>query len=257
MERIAITGAAGLIGRLLSADLSTDHQVTSLDRAWRSGALRLRQNTRRISFAQQAFTGASAVIDLAANPQAGVGWRVATRNNIPATLGCFEAARRAGVKRVIYASSNHVTGLYERDEPYRSICAGDLDELEPMSIPRITSSWPIRPDGPYAVGKVLGEASARYYAEEYGMSIICIRIGTVYADDRPKSPRGFATILTHADMTRLVRACLSARPEVSFGVVYGVSANTWRFWDTDEAKQLVGWEPLDDAERWRSSGADS
>ena len=255
MERLAITGAAGMIGSLLAADLSSDHELVAIDRAWRTGALRRRQDTRRLAFAQGAFAGCRAVIDLAADGRSDIPWREVAKGNLAATVGAFEAARRAGVTRVIFASSNHVTGLYERDEPYASICAGRYAGLDPGRIPLITSAFPIRPDGPYGIGKAAGEAAGRWYADEHGLSVICLRIGTVYRDDRPKSQRGFATILSHGDLVRLVRACLEAPPELGFAIFYGVSNNTWRFWDIDEARELVGYVPVDDAERWRQGSA--
>jgi uronate dehydrogenase len=255
MERIVVTGAAGLIGRLLTADLARDHDVVGLDRVWREGPLRRRQDVRRSGFARRAFAGADVVVDLAADPRVEAPWRNVVRGNIPATIGAFEAAREAGARRVVFASSNHVVGLYERDEPYASICAGRYAGLDPARIPRLTSDHPIRPDSPYGVGKAAGEAAGRLYAEEHGLSVICLRIGTVYAQDRPGSARGFATMLSHADLFRLVRASIDAPAEVRFAVLYGVSANTWRFWDIEEARRLVGYEAQDDAERWRTADA--
>lgn len=253
MERIAITGAAGLIGRTLVADLTGDYDVRRIDRTQRKGVFRRREDTRRVELTAKAFEGVQTVIDLAANPSLDTTWEEAVRGNIAATVGAFEAARLAGVRRVVYASSNHVVGLYERDEPYASICAGRYEGLEPGSIPMVTSSHPLRPDSPYGVSKVAGEAVARLYAEEHGLSAICLRIGTVNAQDRPTSVRTFSTLLTHADLVRLVRACIDAPPDLRFAVVYGVSANTWRFWDLEEARRLVGYEPRDDAERWRGT----
>jgi nucleoside-diphosphate-sugar epimerase len=247
MNRIAITGVDGKIGRLLARDLSQDFEVLGLDRTFRKGALRRRQDTRRVGTNEKTFAGVDTVIDLAADANELTSWRTVQSMNIPATLGTFEAARRAGVRRVIFASSCHVMGLYERDEPYASICAGRYDALERGRIPLITSAFPIRPDGPYAVGKAAGEAAARHYADQYGMSFICLRLGAVYSDDRPGSSRGRAIMLTHADLIRLVRACIAAPEDVRFAILFGVSDNTWRFWDIDEARTLVGYQPTDDA----------
>jgi nucleoside-diphosphate-sugar epimerase len=105
----------------------------------------------------------------------------------------------------------------------------------------------VRPDGPYALGKVLGEAAARWYSDAFGLSAVCLRIGTVNAEDRPLEPRHFATLLTHADLLRLVEAALTA--DVRFAVCYGVSRNTWRFWDISNE---IGYDPQDDAERYRA-----
>ena len=108
---------------------------------------------------------------------------------------------------------------------------------------------PIRPDGPYGIGKAFGEAAARYYADEFGLSVVCLRMGSV--SERPTSAREFATLLTHRDLVQLVRRVLAAPDSLRFAVYYGVSANTWRFWDIDDARRDVGYEPEDDAEAWR------
>ena len=69
--------------------------------------------------------------------------------------------------------------------------------------------------------------------------------------DRPERPRDFATLLTHGDLVRLVVAALEAPDSVRFGTFYGVSANTWRFWEIDDACEAIGYEPADDAEQFR------
>ncbi len=245
-----VTGAGGTIGRIVAHALSDEYAVHGLDVkrgpviAWVGDMAKLRR-------VEPAFAGMSAVIDLAANASVSESWRSVRRNNIPATLNAFEAARRAGVRRVIFASSNHVVGLYERDEPYASIVAGEYEGLDPTQISRLGADVPIRPDGPYGVGKAFGEAAARYYAEAHGLSVICLRIGTVNSENRPSNPRQFATLLTHRDLVHLVRCCLTAPDSVRFGVYYGVSANTWRFWDIDDAHEAIGYTPQDNAEGWR------
>jgi nucleoside-diphosphate-sugar epimerase len=141
--------------------------------------------------------------------------------------------------------------MYERDHPYAAIAAGAYEGLDPTGIPRITTGHPIRPDSPYAVGKTIGEAAARYYSDQFGLSVICLRLGTVTKADRPQKPRDFATLLTHRDLVALMRCCLEAPAGVRFATLYGVSANTWRFWDIETAREVVGYEPRDNAERWR------
>jgi uronate dehydrogenase len=141
--------------------------------------------------------------------------------------------------------------MYERDEPYASIVAGTYGGLDPQRIPLISASAPPRPDGPYGVAKAFGEAAGRYYAEEHGLSVICLRIGTVNGEGRPTNAREFATLLTHADLVRLVECALRASDDIRFGVFYGVSANTWRFWDIDDARQAIEYRPRDNAEDWR------
>jgi uronate dehydrogenase len=250
--RVVITGARGLVGQVLGKTLACDYELAGVDarrRIGRDGVVRA--DMAQLRHAERALDGADVVIDLAsANWQRP--WEDVRDNNIPAAWNTLEAARRRGVRRVVYASSNHVTGLYERDDPYASIIAGNYEELDPATVPRITTAMAIRPDTPYGVGKALGEAAARYYAEAHGLSVLCLRIGTLNRASRPTATRHFATLLTHADLASLVRCCIEAPPDLAFGVFYGVSANTWRIWDVEDARRAIGYQPQDDAERWRS-----
>jgi nucleoside-diphosphate-sugar epimerase len=252
VQTVVITGAAGLLGTVLRRGLEGRYRVVGVDRARRRPPHVRRVNMARPRSLDTLFEGADAVVDLAGLPDSRTPWKEVWKNNLPATLNALEAARRAGARRFVFASSNHVTGMYERDAPYDAIVAGDYAGLEPAAIPLIGASWPVRPDGPYALGKVLGEAAARWYSEAFGLSAICLRIGTVNAEDRPLQPRHFATLLTHADLLRLVAGALEAPADLSFGVYYGVSRNTWRFWDISDAARDIGYEPKDDAERFRT-----
>jgi hypothetical protein len=94
---------------------------------------------------------------------------------------------------------------------------------------------------------VFGEATGRYYADHFGLSVICLRIGTVNAENAPRKARERATLLTHRDLVHLVDACIRATDEVRFAIFYGVSANTWRFWEIGDAQEAVGYRPKDDA----------
>jgi uronate dehydrogenase len=247
---VVITGAAGTIGRVLRADLADSYSLRTIDQLPADG-IDLAADVRRPERMQAALAGASAVVELAANASLGTSWERILGNNLPATVATLEAARRAGVPRVVVASSNHVTGMHERDEPYASVLAGRYEGLDPESLARIGVDSPPRPDSFYAVGKCGAEAAARYYVEEHGMSAICLRIGTVNPENRPRNPREFATLLTHRDLAQLVRRCLEAPAELRFAVFYGVSGNTWRIWDIEDAAATIGYVPLDDAESFR------
>jgi nucleoside-diphosphate-sugar epimerase len=247
---VLITGAAGVVGGALRAGLAETHDVEGLDRMRGSDAEWV-VDMRKLRRVERAVERVDFVVDLAADSDIDASWESVLRNNVAATFNCLEAARRAGVKRVVFASSNHVVGLYERDEPYASVVAGQYAGLDPEQLPRLTSRAPIRPDSAYGVGKAFGEAAARFYAEEHGLSVLCLRIGTVTHADRPTHVRQFATLLTHRDLVQLVARCIEAPASVGFGIFYGVSHNTWRLWDIEEARAAIGYDPVDDAEQWR------
>jgi nucleoside-diphosphate-sugar epimerase len=247
---VAITGAGGMIGRILRDGLAADYEIRSIDERAKPG-VEVVADVRRVARMEAAFAGADAVIDLASDPSVHASWGTVRERNMAATVAVLEAAKRAGVGRVVFASSNHVTGLYEGDEPYASVIAGRYDGLDPDNLPRVTAAWPIRPDGFYGIGKCAGEAAGRYYSESHGLSVLCLRIGSVAREDRPRDARQYATFISHRDLVQLVRRCLEAPPETRFGVFYGVSRNTWRIWDIEDAAAVLGYEPLDDAESFR------
>jgi len=249
--RILVAGATGLIGSVLWESLGDDHSLEGIDlHKDRARGIR-RVDVRRARTIHRALEGVDAVVDLATGSDVDLPWET-VEADIEGRVNLLEAARINSVRRYIFASSNHVTGMYELDEPYASIVAGDYDGLDPSAIPLIHADWPSRPDSPYGVGKAFTEAAARYYSEEYGISCICLRIGTVVREDRPRIPRHYATLLTHGDLIRLAGCALEAPVDLRYGVYYGVSANTWRFWDLSNAAEELGYEPQDDAERFRS-----
>ncbi len=251
-KAVLITGASGLIGGLLRRAFEGRYALRGLDRRPAPGfdSMTVADATDPDGIAP-AFRGADAVVDLAALSDQHTPWDQVYANNIPSTYNVLEAARRAGLRRVVFASSNHVTGLYENDPPYSDVVAGRYDGLDPETLPRITADAPIRPDGPYGIAKAFGEAAGRYYSERFGLSVLCLRIGTVNPEGRPLNIRHFATLLTHNDLAELVSRCIDAPDSVRFGVFYGVSGNKWRIHDVEAAREVIGYAPEDDAESWR------
>jgi uronate dehydrogenase len=143
------------------------------------------------------------------------------------THAMFEAARLAGVKRFIFASSNHVIGFYRADRP-------------------VGTDEPMRPDGHYGLSKVFGEAAGRLYADKHGIEVACLRIGAFRA--KPGNARELGAWISHRDMAQLARCCVQA-PPFHFLVLYGVSANARALWGGDAAARAhVGYAPQDDAE---------
>ena len=251
--RVLVTGAGGLIGGILWEGLSAEHSLRGVDlRRDRARGI-ARGDVRKPRSLRGAFEDVEAVVDLAARPAVETPWRE-VQEDMRGRINVLEAARRHGVRRYVFASSNHVTGMYELDQPYASIVAGDYEGLDPAAVPLIAADWPIRPDSPYGVGKAFSEIASLHYSEQYRLSCICLRIGSVVREDRPRVPRQYATLLTHADLVRLVDGALRAPSTIRHGVYYGVSANRWRFWDLANAREELGFEPQDDAERFRSDG---
>lgn len=251
--RVLVTGAAGLIGGILWDGLSQEHTLRGIDlRGDRARGIR-RCDVGRPRSLGRVFDGVDAVVDLATRPEVELGWREVEKD-MAGRVNVLEAARAHGVGRYVFASSNHVTGLYELDEPYASIVAGRYDGLDPASIPLLGPDRPIRPDSAYGVGKAFAEALGRLYAERHDISCLFLRIGTVLAEDRPSRPRHYATLLSHGDLVRLVAGALEAPLDLRHGVYYGVSANRWRFWDLANAREELGYEAHDDAELLRPGG---
>jgi len=148
--------------------------------------------------------------------------------NIRGTYNVFESARINKIPIVVFASTNHVTGFYEREG---QISRPDL---------------PVRPDSFYGVSKAFGEALGRYYHDAFGMSVYCLRIANFPNTDAPNRQYepGMNRWLSARDMAELTACCLEA-PRPRFGIFYAASLGGERKWDMRNAKELVGWEPRD------------
>ena len=219
-KKVLITGAAGLVGGVLRDGLKDDYELTGVDRVAIEGFNSLVADTTDLDAVLPAYEGIDTVIDLASVPSDKTRWEVVHQNNLTSTYNAMEASRRAGVKRLIFASSNHATGNHEDDYPYSAIVAGQYGGIDPNNIPYVTTARPIRPDGSYGIGKVFGEATGRHFSDRHGLSVICLRIGTLNRASRPLSVRHFATLLTHRDLVHLVDRSIQAPPEIKFGIFY-------------------------------------
>ncbi|MFB6817279.1 NAD-dependent epimerase/dehydratase family protein [Streptomyces sp. NPDC056347] len=151
------------------------------------------------------------------------------RANIEGTYHLYEAAREEGVRRVVFASSNHVVGYTPRPLP---------------GGPPVRSDAPRRPDTFYGLSKSFGEDLAQLYWDRHGLETVSVRIGSCYPE--PTSVRMLSLWLSPADGARLFHAALTAK-DVGHTVVHGSSANTRLWWDLTSARAL-GYEPEDDSE---------
>lgn len=232
--RVLLTGAAGEIGTVLRPALRpTTHRLRLLDRvaiaAPDANEEVFNSDITSADAMMDATKDVDCVVHLAGIPREGAPAEEIFHANV---LGChlvYEAARRNGVRRMIFASSNHVIGFYRADRQV------GVDE-------------PPRPDGYYGVSKVFGEALGRLHADKFGMEVACLRIGSFRA--RPEDARQLATWISHGDMARLARCCVEA-PPFHYLVIYGLSANRRACWGGDAAARAhVGYRPQDDAERF-------
>ena len=233
MQRILITGAAGQIGRALREGLRGSYALIRLLDVAPLGAAAggeevMSADIRDFVAMERATAGIDCVVHLAGQSTE-AGWDKVLPLNIEGCYNVFEAARRSGVKRIVFASSNHAIGFHRRER-----------FIDDTVVPR--------PDTRYGVSKVFGEAVGRLYADKYGMSVACLRIGSFVTPDRPTEARQLLTWISHRDMVQLVRRCID-HPHYHFVVVYGVSNNLRSRWDNTNAK-FLGYRPQDDSERF-------
>jgi uronate dehydrogenase len=175
----------------------------------------------------KAFKGADAVVHLGGYP-GDAPWPELSAVNIGGTREVLEAARRHGVRRLVVASSNHAVGFHVRGpQPL-------ADDVTPM------------PDSLYGVSKAAGEALCGFYSAAFELDIVCLRIGSCF--DAPENRRMLSTWLSPGDFVRLTRAALTTSSP-GFRIVWGVSANTRRWWST-AGGEAIGFHPQDNAERF-------
>jgi uronate dehydrogenase len=231
-DLVLLTGAAGRIGTWLRGGLpERGWAVRCLDVVpvpdERPGEEQVVADVADLAAMVDATQGASAVVHMGGISGEST-WPAIRHANIDGTYATLEAARRAGARRVVLASSNHATGYTSRPS------SGLLTEADA----------PPRPDTYYGVAKVTMEALGALYADRYGMDVVCLRIGSAFPE--PTTVRMLATWLSPADTVSLVDAALRA-PSPGFSVVWGVSNNRRNWWDLTAARAL-GYEPADDAE---------
>jgi uronate dehydrogenase len=233
VHRVLITGAAGKLGTILRQGLRNRFDVLRLlDIAplgtREPGEELVTADIRDAPAVTEAMVGVDAVVHLAGIPHEDTFERILQTNMVGA-YHVFEASRMQRCRRVVLASSLHVTGFYP---------AGD----------RIGADVPLRPDSFYGISKAFAENLGRLYADKHAVEVVCLRIGTLA--ERPTTPRHLSTWLSPRDAVQLFECSLTAS-DVGFTVAYGASANQRSWWNLDSAKRL-GYKPSDDAEEWAS-----
>jgi nucleoside-diphosphate-sugar epimerase len=248
--RVLVTGLSGLIGRALRTQIEGRVELSALNRSAVDGLPCHRADIADLEAIAPAFEGVDTVVHLAAdatspNPP----WPSILDNNVTGTYNVYEAARRAKVKRVVFASSGATVAGIESEQPYKDLVAGRYDGL--TSWPMVTHLSPVKPAALYGVSKVWGEVLGRQYADVHGLSVICVRIGRVHAQDRPLSSREFSVWCSQRDIVRLLERCLDAPAALRYDIVFGNSRNKWGYRDLEHTREAVLWEPVDAAEDHR------
>ena len=241
-QSVLLTGAAGRVGRAILGDLATEYDWRLLDRDPPTrdlpGDLVVADITDREALLE-AMDGVDAVVHLAGDPRSTAPWESVLPNNIDGTQAVFEAAVERDLERVVFASSNHAVGAYETDERTPAI-------YRPNSAFRLDGTELPRPGNLYGVSKAAGELLGRYYHDEYGIAVACIRIGNLTAERPPEDyERGQAMWLSYRDCAHLVDCCLSA--EYGYEVVYGISDNDRKYYSLERAREVLGYDPQDNS----------
>lgn len=220
LHRILLTGAAGALGKILREGLKPCAEVLRLSDREDMAPAAKGEEVMRCDLADRGavlelLDGVDAVAHFGGISVEGP-FDPILQSNILGVYNLYEAARRHGVKRVVFASSNHVTGFYRQTD-------------------RIDADAPVRPDGNYGVSKAFGESLSRFYYDRYGIETVCLRIGSSFP--APKDRRMLATYLSYADLVELVRRSLFA-PKVGHTIIFGMSDNSRAWWDNSKAAHI-------------------
>ena len=229
MKTVLITGATGDVGTHLSRELAGKYKLRLSDRRPLKppkGQTFMKADISKMSDALRITKGVDAIVHLGGYSVEGP-WEAILKSNIIGCYNVFEAARRNGVKRILFPTSNHAVGFYRRDET-----------IDHKVYPK--------PDSRYGVSKVFGEALGSLYADKYGMEIFMMRIGNV--GPKPLDKRRLSIWFSPRDLAQLVSIGID-RPGIKFEIVYGISGNKRRWYDNANAERL-GYRPQDDSEAY-------
>jgi uronate dehydrogenase len=234
MQRVLLTGAAGGVGRRLRRLLPPVYPEVRLTDIAKPPDLApsetfLAADLADLAQVEAVVDGVDGIVHLGGHSVEGP-WETILQANIVGCYNLFEAARRKGVKRIVFASSNHTVGFYPRHR-------------------RIGTDVPVRPDSRYGVSKAFGEALGALYADKHGLRVLCLRIGNVA--DVPADHRRLAIWLSPEDLLQLIRIGLE-HPDLRYEIFYGASRNERAWWDNARAS-AYGYRPAGRAEDHRAA----
>ncbi|WP_179032983.1 NAD-dependent epimerase/dehydratase family protein [Paenibacillus kribbensis] len=229
-RKLLITGAAGTIGKVLYEGLKREgkYEITAADLKRDEEAGIVEMDIHDVARLDELTRGVDTVLHFAWIKDEGDFLGKVLSGNVSGAYKLYEAAVQNGVKRIIFASSNHATGFYK---------VGEIIDVED----------PYRPDSFYGLSKCYIELLGRLYADQGKISSFNIRIGNFPGDDRPHSERAAHIWISERDMLHLTVCCIEARSELSYLNLYGTSANTDNYYDIGYLEELIGYKPQDNA----------
>jgi uronate dehydrogenase len=233
MRKILVTGAAGDVGTRLRKLLPPIYpnirwSDVRAPKDLAPGAEFVRADLAVLEQVETIVRGIDGIVHLGGFSVEGP-WETILAANIVGCYNLFEAAYRAGVKRVVFASSNHAVGFYPRSQT-------------------IGVDVTVRPDSRYGVSKAFGEALGAFYADKHGLRVTALRIGNVA--DAPVDKRRLSIWLKAEDLVQLIRIGLE-HPDIRFEIFYGVSDNETSWWNNENAARF-GYRPQGKAAQFRA-----
>lgn len=249
-KRVLVTGLNGLIGSAMRRILADKYEWSALNRRELPGVPTLQADISDLEAIRSAFEGIDTVVHLAAVARVDAPWDDILPPNIIGTYNVFEAARAAGVKRVIFASSGATVAGIHQEEPFKALVEGRYSEVG-GSWPMLTHESMPRPMGLYGVSKVFGEVLARHFVDTSPMSVICLRIGWVGEQDRPSAPAHWANWCSQRDIVQMIDRSIQAPANLRYDIFFVTSNNRWSYRDLEHARSVLGYAPQDNAEDHR------
>lgn len=233
MKRLLITGAAGGLGSMCRTRLTHLAETLRLSDIADLGAAAPGEELVPCDLGDKAAVealveGCDGIVHLGGRSVEDT-WDVIRTANFDGIFHLYEAARKSGCRRIVFASSNHAIGFHRQTE-------------------RLDASSPTRPDGLYGVSKVFGEAMASMYHDKYGIETASVRIGSCFPE--PRNHRMLSTWLSYDDFVALIERIFTV-PVLGCPVIYGASNNDAVWWDNG-AVSYLGWRPQDNAEPHRA-----
>ncbi|MEE8363352.1 MAG: NAD(P)-dependent oxidoreductase [Dehalococcoidia bacterium] len=251
-KKVLMTGASGLVGGLAIEHLGGKYELSGLSRRPSPGIPYMEASITDADAIKPAFDGVHTVLHLAAATTGLTDdWAPTMAITVQGTLNVYEAAREAGVKRVVFMSSGstQLGYMFPEGSVYGQLATMDPeDPAFPKSWRIITLQDPARPDSPYGAAKLFGENLGRLYADKYGISTLVIRLGGVLKEDRPHVRGIWPGFLSQADAVDMIDRCLSAPDDLLYDTFNAISNNRWRWREIEHGKEVLGWVPEGSAE---------